>query len=253
MVSMTAPDGLEVPARTLEGSPAGLPIDLSSQRWSTLLACLTLYRPQNLPPFEQAVKSALRAGATPFETMVGAPFLAYGPRLSLRAGQDPRAVAEAVGLADHPWGPPPIVGLRGQADGTVRAKGYHMLTRLDANERARGRFVPEDARVALSRRALPLPDGLPAGLEPWMVSLDGPRVELYQFLRSAAPWREFASCCTRCFPGVSLSFSPYPRPVEQGFCLSLRWEHEELMTVTLYADQRALPDDDVVRDAWSHD
>jgi len=185
--------------------------------------------------------------------MVGAPFLAYGPRLSLRAGQDPRAVAEAVGLADHPWGPPPIVGLRGQADGTVRAKGYHMLTRLDANERARGRFVPEDARVALPRRALPLPDGLPAGLEPWMVSLDGPRVELYQFLRSAAPWREFASCCTRCFPGVSLSFSPYPRPVEQGFCLSLRWEHEELMTVTLYADQRALPDDDVVRDAWSHD
>jgi hypothetical protein len=219
-------------------------------RWDTLLACLTLSRPTNLPSILRTVKSALQAGGIPFEVMAGSPASRYGARISFRPGRERRPLAEATGLAAHPWGLPDLVGLRQRPDGTVHAKGYHLLTHLNREAWGGGRFVVDRGPAVLPDGGLPVPSGLPDGLDPWMVALDGAAIELYLHLAPARTWTSFATACAAVFDAPAYPCVPHPWPVEQGFSLSLRWEQHRLSALTLYADQRALPHDDDVSRVW---
>jgi hypothetical protein len=202
--------------------------------------------PEAGPPLLRALDAALAAGGQPFEAIAGSPVDRYGARLSFRPAGDPAPLAEEFGLAEHPWGLPAWVGVRVRPDCSLHAKGYHRLPRLDTEAWAEGTF-------AVAGRRLPLPARLPEGLYPVMGSLEGEEVELYMRLAPARTWSSFADLCT---PGAGAAseaprFAPHPRPVDQAFCLSLRWAAgEELTAVTLYADDRALPDDRDTARLW---
>jgi hypothetical protein len=84
-----------------------------------------------------------------------------------------------------------------------------------------------------------------------MAALDGTAVELYLRLAQARSWTSFVSACTAPFGGAGHRFSPHPRPAGRAFCLSLRRDQRGLSAVTVYADDRALPDDQEIRRAWT--
>ena len=201
------------------------------------------------PPMEGLLHAALsRAqslGAIPFEAIAGTPIGRYGPRVTFLPGPAPRALAEAFGLGAHPYGVPAWIGLRIRPDGALHAKAYH-------------RFCSELQGPGVDGK-WPLPDHLPAGLLPVVAARDGDASELYLRLRTTCPWGDFATACTTPLlgPGATrprIAFSPEPQPHSGAFCVSLRWQGERLAAITLYADQRALPDDEArVRAEWSRD
>jgi hypothetical protein len=164
--------------------------------------------------------------------IAGAPFRRYGARVTFRPVKKARPLAAAFGLDGHPWGDPTWVGIRVRPDGGLQAKAYHRLEKLD------GRFV--------------LPPGLPAGLRPVMAALHEGALELYLRLGPAArSWASFVAAVTQAAgSGVDIPFSPLPRPAEDGFCLSLRWQDGALTSLSLFADQRSLPGDEEIRRAW---
>ncbi|HYG62648.1 MAG TPA: hypothetical protein VEL74_08705 [Thermoanaerobaculia bacterium] len=217
-------------------TPAGEP---DEKGFDLLLRCLAVPEPTVLPPLAEAFHRAADAGGAPFEVIAGAPFRRYGARVTFRPTGEAGSLAAAFGLDSHPWGDPTWVGIRVRPDGSVQAKAYHRLEgslgRLD------GRFV--------------LPPGLPAGLRPVMAALHEGSRELYLRLGPAAPsWTSFAAAVGAALEmnGIEkdLPFSPPPRPAEDGFCLSLRWQDGALTTLSLFADQRSLPGDGEIRRAW---
>jgi len=210
----------------------------------TLVACLTLSSPPSASVLGQAVQAAVAVGGLPFEAVAGTPTARYGARLSFRPGHDRRALAAAFGLDAHPWGLPDWIGVRVRPQRTVSTKAYHRLAHLDS-------AVCEGGRFRFAGLDLPLPEALPAGLRPIMASQDGESVELYLRLADARSWTSFVARCTEAFGGQTYPFSPTPRPVEEAFCVSLRWQVENLSAVTMYADQRALPPDRDIPEAWT--
>jgi hypothetical protein len=213
-------------------------------RWGTLLACLTVHSPQKLPLLDQTVKTVLGGPGIAFEVVAGTPAARYGPRITVRPAGDRLALAGAVGLASHPWGPPDWVGLRVGVDGKVAAKAYHRLRRSDPAGSSPGGFAVPGGRF-------PVPAGLPGGLYPVMAALDGTAVELYLRMAPAGPWTAFVSACTAALGGPGGPCSPHPRPAGRAFCLSLRRDERGLSAVTVYADHRALPGDREIGRAWT--
>lgn len=179
----------------------------------------------------EMIERAAASGAVPFEVIAGTPQARYGARLTFRPRGDPRPLAAAFGFAEHPWGVPAWVGVRVYPDGTVQAKAYHRLRRLDS------RFE--------------LPPGLPPGFHPVMASLNQGAIELYLRFAPAVAWSAFAAVCTAPLAAPECAFVPHPRPTPYGYCLSLRWCDQQLTAVSLFADERCLPDDATVRDGWS--
>jgi hypothetical protein len=210
----------------------------------TLVACLTLSSPPSAPVFGEAVRAAVAAGGLPFEAIAGTPASRYGARLSFRPAHDRRALAEAFGLEAHPWGLPDWIGVRVRSEGTVSTKAYHRLVHLGPDVCVSGRF-------RFAGHDLPLPEALPPGLRPIMASQDAEDVELYLRLADARSWTSFVGRCTEAFGGLTYPFSPTPRPVEEAFCVSLRWLGGNLSAVTMYADERALPPDTDIPEAWT--
>jgi hypothetical protein len=212
---------------------------LGVDRWGTLLACLAARSPEKLPLLEQTVKTVLGGPGIAFEVIAGTPGARYGPRITFRPAGDRHALAGAVGLASHPWGPPDWVGLRVRGDGTVYAKAYQRLRYADPEGPSTGWFAVPGGRFPM-----------PAELYPVMAALDGSAVELYPRLAEARSWTSFVSASTAPFGGPGHPFSPHPRPADRAFCVSLRRDDRGLSAVTVYADHRALPDDRGIRRAW---
>ncbi len=199
--------------------------------WRALLQNLTAPFACDPRPFEESLQRAEEAGGAPFEAIVGSPVDRYGVRLTLAPQGAPAELAAALGLADHPWGPPDWIGLRMTAQGEVRAKAYHL------HRRARAPLEP--------------PAGAPVHLLPVMAALDGGSTELYLRLDRQLDWGAFAARCAALLGGREPAVAPRPRPVARGFCVSFAWEDGELASVTLYADSRGLRDDASVRRQWS--
>jgi len=192
--------------------------------WHRLARDLTHAFPDRAPALEHALQAWLTAGGEFFEAVVGAPIIRYGPRLTVTAPASGRP-------AEHPWGPPTWMGLRVGADGSVSAKPYHRLRRLG------DRFT--------------LPDGVPRDVRPVMGAWHGETRELYLRSTPSERWSVFASRVAALVDAEPPVCLPLPRPSAGSFCLSLRWEADELVAVTLYADDRSLPhDDDAIAEQW---
>jgi hypothetical protein len=188
---------------------------------------LTVSCAVNLTPLSEAVKEWLDAGGEFFETIVGAPITRYGPRLTLTAPRNSALVA----YADHPWGRPTWLGLRIGPDGEVTTKPYHRMRRLD------NRFT--------------LPSEMPRDMRPVMAAWHGDTKELYLRSTPAERWSVFAAQCAAIMRATPPECRPLPRPSQGSFALSLKWEADELVAITLYADDRSLPfDDDAIARVW---
>jgi hypothetical protein len=201
-------------------------------RRDLLLQCLTFDNPHNTPILRMSIDKLHRLRVVPFEVIAGTPCERYGARLTFRAAGGTAALAEAFGLTQHPWGDPDWVGVRVSRDGGLKVKPYHRLTDMS-------RFR--------------LPGGLPMPLYPVMASLYENAVEVYLRFGACCTWTEFAQRCCGALGEVQRRFSPHPRPVESAFCLSLRWQGERLTAVSVFADYRALPDDETIASRWSED
>lgn len=195
-------------------------------------------------PLAHALQQACALGATPFEVIAGTPIDRYGPRVTLIPGSSPTAVAALFGLQDHPFGIPSWIGLRIRGDGQLHAKAYHTFAPSLDGPGPDGSW--------------PIPSSLPTGLVPVLAARDGDACELYLRLKDRCSWLRFVRACLSPLNIESaarsdIPFSPLPQPAEGAFCVSLRWQQRGLSAITLYADQRALPDDAQVRTQWSLD
>lgn len=167
---------------------------------------------------------------------MGAPLRDYGPRLTLNAGPDPSAQARRLGFADHPWGPPTWYGLRvapspgDRWDGEIRVKPYHRMSTLPAG--------------------VQLPAGMPSDLGVDLAARDGDRTEVYFRRTVLAPWLPFAETALALVGATAPDFPLSPRAVVGAHCLSLSWTGRELTAVTVYAQDRCLPDDRTIAAAW---
>jgi len=196
-----------------------------------LAQCLTIDSPNHTPILTKFIQLALKKGGRPFEAVAGTPKERYGARLTFETPGGSAALAETFGLSDHPWGLPGWIGLRLDPAGVLRAKGYH--ERRDC-------------------RGFSLPEGAPAGLRPVMASLDQGATELYLRCAAGYSWTAFVERATAGLGVKPESFSPHPRPVEGAFCVSFAWGAGALESVTVFADQRALPDDETIERLWQH-
>ena len=187
---------------------------------------------------EQVIAASARlraAGGVPFEVVAGAPAALYGTRLSWRA-QHPgaaTALATAAGLDKHPWGTPDWIGLRSDADGTVRCKAYHRR--------------PAGLEITTVHR------GLVPGLDPVMAALDRSGIEVYATAPGQLRWAAFVAQALAGFAPAPdpASFQPVPRARARGFAMSARHDGDELVAVSLYAFTDALPDDAAVITRWT--
>lgn len=201
--------------------------------WPRLLQCLLgLLDPDDegeaRDAFHDACMRAWEVDAVPFEIVVGAPSRQILPRITFAAPKRPQALARALGLDDHGWGPPHAVGVRPDGRGGVAVRGYHRVTA----------FPPE----------IEVPDELRPWLRP-LVAAPAPEPELYARWAGPPDWDALHRACERFF-GVVLP-TPHPRPVDGrgGLGLSLR-VHGSRLLLTGYADHTALPPDAEIRRAF---
>lgn len=199
--------------------------DTACQR---LLQCLMPEGPTR-DDLYRACMAAFEAGAIPFEVVVGAPADRILPRITFAAPKRRRELAEALGVPDHPWGPPDSIGLRPSPHGGIVAKGYHRIT-----------AVPEE---------MALPAELEAHLLP-LVAAPLPEPEMYARWTGPPAWHALHSACERVL-GVTLP-TPSPRPEGSrgALGLSLRKLDRGGFVPTAYADHTALPPDDELRRSW---
>jgi hypothetical protein len=83
-----------------------------------------------------------------------------------------------------------------------------------------------------------------------MAALDGDSLELYLRRGAAGSWLHFAEQGAALLGARPPVVRPYPRPAQDGFCLSLRWQGRALTAVTMFAEGQALPDDRTIAAAW---
>jgi hypothetical protein len=202
-------------------------------RWSVIANCLTISCPAAFEHLDHQFELAAAAGGRPFEVMAGAPFVRYGARAAFTAPSAVlRPLAAALAVDHHPWGTPSWISVRVSPTGLVRRKAYHRHMHLDS------RFV--------------LPATMPNDLYPVMAALDGDTTEIYLRAREARPWASFVKACLAPFgSGREYPFAPYPRSAMHAYCVSLKWERGALSAITLYADHRALPDDETTGRQWA--
>jgi hypothetical protein len=215
-----------------QASKFGLPGNwfADSVRRERLIQCLTFGSGDDTPILRMSIENVCKFRVTPFEVIAGTPRQRYGARITFQAAGGGTELATAFGLADHPWGDPDWVGVRVGCGSGPKVKAYHRLTNAS-------RFR--------------LPPGLPAPLYPVMAALHEGAVEVYLRFGGCCSWTEFVQRCCGALGETKLSFSPHPRPVENAFCLSLRWQGEQLASVSVFADYRALPDDETIEKRWS--
>lgn len=203
--------------------------------WATALQGLVGDDLPALPALEEAVARLRSAGGVPFEVIAGTPRDRYGARITWRAGDPTRAqqLAEAAGLADHPWGAPDWIGVRTTTDGTTHFKPYH-------------RRPPPLGASTVHR-------GLPVGLEPLMAAQDGSALEVYALQPGQSRWEDFVARALAPLGGPSpdLVFSPVPLPAARGFAVSAQHAVEVLQAVTVFAFPASLPSDEAVASAWT--
>ena len=84
-----------------------------------------------------------------------------------------------------------------------------------------------------------------------MASLTGETLELYLRHLGFCPWDSFVRRCLDPLGTTPERFSPRPRDVENAFCASFRWDAGSLTAVSVFADHRALPDEETLRLAWT--
>ncbi|MEM7152822.1 MAG: hypothetical protein AAF799_08265 [Myxococcota bacterium] len=173
---------------------------------------------------------ALEVGAIPFEVVVGCPASVVLPRITFAAPKHRRELARALGLDDHPWGPPDTIGVRLNVQGEVTVRGYHRMAR-----------IPEEVDV---------PADLRPHLRPLMAAL-WPEPEVYGHWAGQPTWEALHEAGER---SLSLTLPrPEVRPVgHRGYLgISLRTEKSGGTSLTAYADHTALPPDDEIREGWS--
>lgn len=198
--------------------------------WALALPLLAGPHVEAVPALLAQVAALRDAGARLFEVVVGTPIEAYGARLTFVTGDgDAEAVARHAALDGHPWGPPDWIGLRTDADGTVRAKAYHRRPPLESTLVHRG--MPQTAR-------------------PVMAARDGDTTEVYAVLPGAMAWTRFAAEALEplgCPPGrtgVSIV------PTANSCAVSVRYDGDELTMVTLFVTSDALRPDPAVEAEW---
>jgi hypothetical protein len=205
---------------------------MRSELWDTpcarLLQCLALDQGSTQALHDACVR-ALQAGGVPFEVVVGAPADIVRPRITFAAPHRRAALARALGLSPHWWGPPDTVGVRPDWAKGVEVRGYHRLTR-----------VPSEIRVPVVLRGR---------LHPIMAA-PAPEPELYAQWIGPPGWDELRSTCQQT-TGLVLP-EPQPRPTgDRGMLgLSLRTGPRGAIALTAYADHTALPPDPEIRAAW---
>jgi len=88
-----------------------------------------------------------------------------------------------------------------------------------------------------------------------MFALDGDRLEVYATLPAELGWEEFAARATAALPAppAQPEFRPRPRRRAHGFAMSARHRGSRLEAISIYAFDRALPDDETVIAEWSAD
>jgi len=189
---------------------------------------------ESIPILETALKKAGILGAYPFEVIAGTPRARYGARITLRLPADKSQFLIAFGLDRHPWGPPEWVGFRIKGQGQLVLKAYHHVVQVGP---------------------LSFHEKLVSQLYPVMAALHDGATETYLRYSGCCPWEEFVSMALAGWRGEipACDFQPHPRPVSNSFCVSERSQGGKLQSVSLFADYRALPDDDTIRNLWARD
>jgi len=211
----------------------GTSIASADESWVVLAQTLCQGSPDNTPILRNAIAKAWTSGARPFEVISGTPHGRYGARVTFSMPADKQSFAAQFGLADHPLGFPEWLGLRISDSGRLIVKMYHLLDSLPP---------------------LPVPHSVRRNLHPIMVSLHEGSREVYARFTAACEWRDFVEACLGGLEQSAFSelhYQPYPKAVENAFAVSFRFEDDTVAAVTLFAYQRALPDDDTTRAAWS--
>lgn len=203
-----------------------------TERRSILARCLGAAQRETVPHLLEGLERALGAGAQPFEVIAGSPHHRYGARITFSASSPStcRRLEDACGLEPHPWGDWSWVGLRVHPEGNTEWKRYHTVNQL--------------------RLSLDPPDAAPPGLVPVMASLHNGEVETYYRLPSPTEWPPFAEGCAALVGAVPPATAIRPRPAADAFCLSVRQHQGRVRAVTIFADDRALPDEPSLAAAW---
>jgi hypothetical protein len=214
---------------------AGNPIAVRKEPWVLLGQILCLGSGDHTPIFEDAIAKAWTMGARPFEVIAGTPHCDYGPRITFSLPSEKNVFSDIFGVPDHPWGQPQWMGLRMDGSGKVIAKLYHRLKVLPL---------------------LPVPNSVARDLYPVMASRLGKATEIYARFSGLCEWQEFV---TSCISGLGFGgkfaadYSPWPKARRHSFGASFRFSDDCLISVTVFADQLALPDDETIRAAWVRD
>jgi hypothetical protein len=178
------------------------------------------------------MERAARAGGVPFEAIAGTPAARYGARVTFRAQRGcEEALARALGTTRHPWGTPDWMGVRVHPDGRVHCKPYHGVVKVDDRFTTVAPFT--------------------GTLYPVMASLDNGVTELYLRQSHATEWDAFL---TRALAPLTtrspFSCAPRPHHAPGSFCVSLRWREERIDAISVFADDRSLPADREIAEAW---
>ena len=200
--------------------------------WVQLAQCFSFRRPDHTQDLAKAIEKTCSLGAIPFEVIAGTPQEKYGARITFRLPADNAEVLAACGLACHPWGRPDWIGLRINREGRLIAKAYHKLAQISE---------------------LPFADDFTKKFYPVMSSFHENAIETYLRFRERCEWTEFVCACTESLSPYLPDFQPFPRPVAEAFCMSVRLRDGDIQAISVFADQRSLPDDDTIRQLWSRD
>jgi len=199
-------------------------------RWQLALTVLAGDHRQAAAEFVTTAAALRGAGARLFEVIVGTPSPEYGGRVTFLTGEaEPDTVVRLAGLSGHPWGRPDWIGLRTDADGSVRAKAYHRRPPLD---------------TALVHR------GMPEVVRPVMAARSGQTIEVYAMVPGQSTWERFAPAalaplgCAPEPPGVTIV------PRTSGFAVSVRHDAGVLSEITLFATAHALRPDAELAQEW---
>ena len=187
-----------------------------------LAHCLAWEQRETLTQLVHEMHRAIDASARLFEVIVGSPRARFGARVTFLIPESSASrVVHELGLEHHPWGLPSWVGLRVNAKGEIDWKAYHPAS-----------VVPH---------ALVPPPGLPSPLTPVMAALHHGRTEIYYRLQTQMPWKAFADRCLHLISANAPDTGLTIRPTSDAFCLSIAWEGDAIRTVSVFADDRALP------------